>query len=124
METLQAIKDLLSFIEVDWYVVLLYICAGFIVKVYMPDNIRVPFTKRNFTNAWLTLLVGTVIVSLYVWIWYKYPEDLNRAGMKKLFISYIFTTSFYEIAIKDTIANAIVNALSKLKSKSKDEKTE
>jgi hypothetical protein len=100
---------------IDWAVVLIYVCAGLIDKAYLPDDIRVPFTRFNVTAAWRTLVVGTVLVSVYALIEYKYPTEFTRETLKKLFVSYIFTTSFYEIVLKDTVAGRIVSVLEKLK---------
>jgi hypothetical protein len=122
METID-FKSFFDFLGIDWIVVLLYVCAGLIGKAYFPDRIHIPFTKFNITDAWRTLIVGTVIIAVYVWIEYKYPTEFTRATLKKLFISYIFTTSFYELVLKDTIAARIVNILEKLKPTPKNPNT-
>jgi hypothetical protein len=122
METID-FKSFFGFLGIDWIVVLLYVCAGLIGKAYFPDRIHIPFTKFNITDAWRTLIVGTVIIAVYVWIEYKYPTEFTRATLKKLFISYIFTTSFYELVLKDTIAARIVNILEKLKPTPKNPNT-
>lgn len=114
METID-FSSFFNFLGIDWIVVLLYVCAGLIGKAYFPDYIRVPFTKRNVTDAWRTLIVGTLIIAGYVFLEYKYPSEFTRATLKKLFVSYIFTTSFYELVLKDTIAARIVSILEKLK---------
>lgn len=122
METID-FKSFFDFLGIDWIVVLLYVCAGLIGKAYFPDRIHIPFTRFNITDAWRTLIVGTVIIAVYVWIEYKYPTEFTRATLKKLFISYIFTTSFYELVLKDTIAARIVNILEKLKPETKNPTT-
>lgn len=109
-----------NFLGIDWIVVLLYVCAGFIGKSYFPNAIHIPFTKLNITDAWRTLIVGTFIVAVYVAIEYKYPTEFTRETLKKLFVSYIFTTSFYEIALKDTVADRIISILGKLKPSKKE----
>jgi hypothetical protein len=115
MEIIDLIKSTFDSLGIDWAVVLLYVCSGLIGKAYFPDKIHVPFTQKNITDAWRTLIVGTVLVAVYVFIEYKYPAEFTRETLKKLFVSYIFTTSFYEIVLKDTIAQRIVNLLEKLK---------
>jgi hypothetical protein len=100
---------------IDWAVVLLYCAAGWFGKAYFPDRIHVPFTKWNITDAWRTLMVGTVLIGIYVWIEYKYPTEFTRATLKKLFISYVSTTSLYELILKDTVTARIVSILQKLK---------
>jgi hypothetical protein len=115
MEAIDFMQSLFHALGIDWAVVLLYICAGLIVKAYFPDTIHIPFTKLNITDAWRVLIVGTVIVGIYVFIEYKYPTDFTRQTLKGLFVSYIFTTSFYEIVLKDTVAGRIINVLQRLK---------
>ena len=115
METIELIKHIFASLGIDWAVVLLYICSGLLVKAYLPDNIRIPFTKINITIAWRTLIIGSIITLIYVFIEYKYPTEFNRETLKRLFVSYIFTTSFYELVLKDTVVNLIINLLSKLK---------
>ena len=113
-------EQVISFFEslnIDWSVVLLYICAGLISKAYLPDNMHLPFTKLNITDAWRVLIIGTILISIYVFIEYKYPTEFTRDTLKRLFVSYIFTTSFYELALKDTIVPRIVWLLQKLKAK-------
>lgn len=114
---MEEIKIIFNSLGIDWSVVLLYICAGLITKAYFPDTIHIPFTKYNITDAWRVLIVGTVLISVYVFIEYKYPTEFTRDTLKKLFVSYIFTTSFYELALKDTVAPMIVSVLKKLKPK-------
>lgn len=115
METIQILIDTIQSLGVDWAVVLLYICAGLLVKAYLPDTINIPFTQLNITIAWRTLIIGTLIVGIYVAIEYRYPQEFTRETLKKLFVSYIFTTSFYELVLKDTIVARIVYLLEKLK---------
>ncbi|HRQ17692.1 MAG TPA: hypothetical protein PL085_11490 [Agriterribacter sp.] len=115
METIELIKSIFTGLGIDWSVVLLYICSGLLVKAYLPDNIRIPFTKINITVAWRTLVIGSIITLIYVFIEYRYPSEFNRETLKRLFVSYIFTTSFYELVLKDTVVNLIINLLSKLK---------
>lgn len=114
---MEEIKIIFNSLGIDWYVVLLYVCAGLITKAYFPDKIHIPFTRFNITDAWRVLIVGTVLISVYVFIEYKYPTEFTRDTLKKLFVSYIFTTSFYELALKDTIVPRIVWLLQKLKAK-------
>lgn len=117
METIQILIDTINALGIDWAVVLLYICAGLIVKAYLPDNVFIPFTKVKITIAWLTLLLGSLITLIYVIIEYQYPTEFTRETLKKLFVSYIFTTSFYELVLKDTVVARIVWVLEKLKPK-------
>lgn len=117
MESFEFLKHILESLNIDWAVVLLYICAGLIAKVYLPENVRIPFTKLDITNAWRTLIIGSIIVAIYVFIEYKYPAEFNRETLKRLFVSYIFTTSFYELALKDTVVKLLVNLLNKIKPK-------
>jgi len=114
---MEEVITLIKSLGVEWPVVLLYICAGLISKAYLPDTMRIPFTKYIITDAWKVLVVGTLIVSVYVFIEYKYPVEFTRETLKKLFVSYIFTTSFYELALKNTIVPRIVWLLEKLKPK-------
>jgi hypothetical protein len=109
------IKSVFDFLGIDWIVVLIYICAGFIGKAYFPERIHIPFTKKNVTPAWRTLIVGTVLVVGYAFLEFKYPTEFTRATMKKLFVSYFFTIAFYEIALKDTVSARIVAILEKIK---------
>lgn len=110
-------KSIMDYIGIDYTVVLLYVCAGLIVKAYLSGTFHIPFTKLDVTIAWRTLIIGTVLVAIYVFIEYKYPSEFDRATLKKLFISYVFTTSFYELVLKETIVKWIVNVLNKLKPK-------
>lgn len=118
---MEEVIQIISSIGIEWSVVLLYICAGLITKAYMPDRIHLPFTKLNITDAWRVLIVGTIIISVYALIEYKYPTEFTRGTLKKLFVSYIFTTSFYELVLKDTIAARIVSILEKIKPKQNPE---
>jgi hypothetical protein len=111
------IKSVFTLLGIDWIVVLLYVCSGLIGKAYFPEKIHIPFTKLNVTPAWRTLIVGTILVGIYVAIEYKYPAEFTRETLKRLFVSYVFTTSFYELVLKDVVAERIVNILSKLKPK-------
>src|SRR5690349_16407673 len=122
METID-FSSFFNFLGIDWIVVLLYVCAGLIGKAYFPDRIHIPFTDKNITDAWRTLIMGTVLIAGYVILEYKYPTEFTRATLKKLFVSYIFTTSFYELVLKDTIAARIVSILEKLKPAPKDPNT-
>ncbi|HRE52218.1 MAG TPA: hypothetical protein PK339_12400 [Flavitalea sp.] len=108
METL---IELLNSLGIEWAVVLIYICAGLLVKAFLPNTINIPFTRVNITVPWRVLILGTFLVAVYVFIEYQYPTEFTRATLKRLFVSYIFTTSFYEIVLKDTIAKWIVDAI-------------
>lgn len=108
---METVIELLSSLGIEWAVVLIYICAGLLVKAFLPDMIYIPFTQINITIPWRVLFLGTVLVSIYVFIEYQYPTEFTRATLKRLFVSYIFTTSFYEIVLKDTIAKWIVDAI-------------
>ena len=108
MEYINSIQAFLNAIGVDWWIVLLYICAGFVVKAYLPETIKIPFINIIITDAWKVLIVGTMIVTIYTLIQYQYPDEFMRELKMKLFVSYIFTTSFYEIALKNTVAKYIV----------------
>lgn len=114
------LKELIESLGINWAVVLLYICSGLIVKAYLPATINIPFTKIEVTSAWKTLIVGSVVVAIYVFIEYRYPEEFDRHTLKQLFVSYIFTTSFYELILKETVVDYIVSLLKKIKPK-KDE---
>lgn len=114
---MEEIITLINSLGVEWPIVLLYICAGLITKAYLPGTIYIPFTKYIITDAWKVLVIGTLIVSVYVLIEYKYPTEFTRDTLKKLFVSYIFTTSFYELALKNTIVPRLVWLLEKLKPK-------
>lgn len=114
METFD-FRSVFDFLGIDWIVVLIYICAGFIGKAYLPGKICIPFTKYNVTPAWRTLIVGTTLVVGYAFLEFKYPDEFTRTTLKKLFVSYFFTIAFYEIALKDTVAARIVAVLEKIK---------
>lgn len=114
MDYINDITNFLSAIGVDWSIVLLYICAGFFVKAYIPDEVKIPFTGLKVTDAWKVLIVGTAVVTVYTLIQYQYPNEFTREIRMKLFVSYIFTTSFYEIALKNTVAKYIVKVLKRI----------
>ena len=120
MEAIELMKSLIAALGINWIVVLLYICSGLLVKAYLPGPLHIPFTKLNITDAWRVLIVGTVIVGIYIFIEYRWPAGFTRETLKGLFVSYIFTTSFYEIVLKDTIAGRIINILQKLKPAKED----
>ena len=123
METIEMLKKMLDGLGIEWAVVLLYICSGLIVKSFFPGRINIPFTKINITDAWRVLILGSIVVAIYVLIEYRYPNEFTRMTLKKLFVSYIFTTSFYELVLKDTVAAWIVGLFEKIKvKKSNDDK--
>ena len=123
METIEMLKKILDGLGIEWAVVLLYICSGLIVKSFFQGKITIPFTKRNITDAWRVLILGSIVVAVYVLIEYRYPNEFTRMTLKKLFVSYIFTTSFYELVLKDTVAAWIVGLFEKIKVKKNNDDT-
>jgi len=111
-------KDIFTFLNIDFKVVLLYICAGLIVKAYLNGDWCIPFTKRAVTTAWKTLIVGTIICTVYVLIDHGGYKTVTRVDMKTLFYTYIFTTSFYELVLRDTVISWIVGLFPQKKSQS------
>lgn len=114
-------RSVLDYIGIDFNVVLLYVCAGLLVKAYLSGTFYIPFTKLDITIAWRTLIIGTILVFIYVFIEYKYPSEFDRTTLKKLFISYVFTTSFYELFLKETVVKWIIELLPKPKPKQSNE---
>jgi len=85
----QAIQELID--HVDWVVMMLFIVGGMFAKNYL--------TGWRISNAWKTLIVGSVFVSIYVLVQLaigKFEKDF----LDKYVFTYFCTTSLYELILK------------------------
>lgn len=110
-------KEIFDYLGMDWIIVLLYTCAGFYVTSFWKDDLAIPFTTKKVTVAWKTLILGSIIVLLYVFIDKGPYGKISRVDWKTIFITYVFTTSMYELFIKETVGVWIRDLLNRLKSK-------
>ncbi|MGN6438387.1 MAG: hypothetical protein ACTHMM_17725 [Agriterribacter sp.] len=103
MEILENLLSFLKALGVDWTLVFIYWLGGTFITTFFVSTWRIPFTRYCVTGAWRTLLIGTMLIALWLRITYG-PIILWTQEIKKtVFISYLFTTSMYELFLKDTL---------------------
>ena len=82
----------LTFFSIDPVIVLMVLCGGFFATKYLKG-----WTWAN--DAWKTLIVGSIFSAAYILV--VFTEKEMTAGIWKSFlISYVATTSLYELFIK------------------------
>lgn len=84
--------------HINYVYVLLFVGAGYFQKIYLKS-----FTR--FNQAWKTFLLGTLCSLTYALL-LKNPS--SKETWVEFAASYAFTTSMYEMWIKD-LANWILN---------------
>jgi hypothetical protein len=97
--------EALSSIGIDYLIVLMVLAGGFFATTYLDGwtHIRIGTWKPKFSDAWKTLIVGSIFTAVYIVVLIKtsgFPKEL----WKQFFISYIFATSFYELLLKPITA--------------------
>lgn len=96
MDFFQTLKE----IHLDPIIIILILAGGFWSKTYLKSWSKIGF--KNWTlevsNAWKTLIIGTVFSGLYVGIMH-WTNKATPEIWTELFYSYIFATSFYELII-------------------------
>lgn len=96
-------KGLLALISnhIDWVCYFLVIFGGLFAKYYLKDLKAITVFGKTITfgNTTKTLVIGTIFITLYIFIMYM-AGGLHKEDYTKYFISYCVATSTYEIAIK------------------------
>ena len=95
---------------VDWLIVVLVICAGYYQNSYLKGVTLAKDAKYDSTLK--TLILGTLFNVVYLVI-LGVNSGLPKEVWAKLFFSYIFATSFYDILMRP-IGKWIVNRFRKM----------
>lgn len=95
--------DILAFFDsmhLDIIIIVLVIAGGFWAKTYLDGwtHIRIGKWQPAFSNAWKTLIIGTVFAAIYVFI-LRITTGLPKDTYLRIFYSYVFATSFYELIL-------------------------
>jgi hypothetical protein len=107
-EFLDSIGIFLAKLGINPIYIMLWVCAGYFQKTYLQGltGIKIPFSaKRILVNeAWKTLILG----SLFSFVYAALKRPLNEVHTWVEFCaSYVFTTSMYELFIKE-LANKLI----------------
>lgn len=97
-EILQGIGEFLTAVKINPMYVLLWVAAGYIQKTYLAK-----VTKLN--EAWKTLILGSVFSLVYAIL---LRPIVMKATWVEFFASYVFTTSLYELFLKDLVNKIIL----------------
>jgi hypothetical protein len=98
MEVLNFLKE----IHIDPIIAMIIVAGGFFSKTYLKDLTNIG--RFKFTDAWKTLLVGSIFITVYIIILSltnAFPQDM----WLEVFYSYIFATSFYELILSPIMAS-------------------
>jgi hypothetical protein len=99
-EVFASINEFLLALKINAMYVLLWVAAGYIQKTYFAWFIKIG-------EAWKTLILGSVFSVIYAIL-------LRDVGQRNTWVefcaSYIFTTSMYELFLKDLVNKIILKA--------------
>jgi hypothetical protein len=102
-EIFSQINGFLLALKINPMYVLLWIAAGYIQKVYLPEVVQVGKVKLN--DVWKTFLLGSLFSCVYAIL----LRDVTTKGTwVEFFASYVFATSMYELFLKNLI-NSILS---------------
>lgn len=85
-------EQLFAFFGIDPIIILLVISGGFFATRYLKS-------WTWMSDAWKTLIVGSVFSAAYIWIVF-HEKEMTAIIWKSFLISYVFATSFYELGLK------------------------
>ena len=94
-------KAALDSLNIDILIVLMVLAGGFWAKTYLDTwtHIRIGSWRPAFSNAWKTLIVGTILCAVYLAIRKSSGDLIDGEEIKRSFVSYVFATSFYELIL-------------------------
>ena len=104
-ENIQAIYKGLGSLGINYQIVIMILLGGIFAQTYFRAFTHIgPF---KIDAAWRTLIVGTAFVFGLV-IFKAYRGPLPKEIWEEYFISYIFSTSLYEIDLKRVFNSILI----------------
>lgn len=104
-EVFTEIGQFMAALKINPMYVLLWVAAGYIQRVYLPNLTRIG--KLPVNDVWRTFILGSFFSVVYAFL-------LRDYGQKNTWVefaaSYVFATSMYEMFLKDMVNRVIAFA--------------